>query len=126
MVIQGQASAAIYADSDVVFTKPIDELWAKMKSFKESEVMAIAPTAGHALGGSRFNENFIQHDTGLFQINSGKRIIIFHILYFTSRCDGYEFHKNPQCRLVSFVRRASPTKTGKTSEIRLRAFAEIL
>ena len=34
-MIQGQASAAIYADSDVVFTKPIDELWAKMKSFKE-------------------------------------------------------------------------------------------
>ena len=72
-MIQGQASAAIYADSDVVFTKPIDELWAKMKSFKESEVMAIAPTAGHALGGSRFNENFIQHDTGLFQINSGEK-----------------------------------------------------
>ena len=39
--------------------------------------MAIAPTAGHALGGSRFNENFIQHDTGLFQINSGEKLVIY-------------------------------------------------
>jgi hypothetical protein len=69
--IKGITDAAIYADSDVVFIKPIDELWAKLKEFKPREVMAIAPTAGHALGGSRYNENFIQHDTGLFQINSG-------------------------------------------------------
>ena len=71
-VLQGLAGAAIYADSDVVFTKPIDHLWHKLKEFNPSEIMAIAPTAGHALGGSRFNENFIEHPTGLFQINSGK------------------------------------------------------
>lgn len=64
-----------------------------MKSFKESEVMAIAPTAGHALGGSRFNENFIQHDTGLFQINSGEKfILIFCIVYCIFRRNGYELH----------------------------------
>ena len=70
-MIQGITDAAIYADSDVVFVKPIDELWAYLKKFNSREVMAIAPTAGHALGGSRYNENFILHDTGLFQINSG-------------------------------------------------------
>ena len=64
-----------------------------MKSFKESEVMAIAPTAGHALGGSRFNENFIQHDTGLFQINSGEKItLIFYSVYCIFRRNGYELH----------------------------------
>lgn len=74
---KGITDAAIYADSDVVFIKPIDELWAKLKEFKPREVMAIAPTAGHALGGSRYNENFIQHDTGLFQINSGVMVMNF-------------------------------------------------
>ena len=44
--------------------------------------MAIAPTAGHALGGSRFNENFIQHDTGLFQINSGEKIAEIPLVLF--------------------------------------------
>lgn len=73
----GITDAAIYADSDVVFLKPIDELWAKLKQFKPREVMAIAPTAGHALGGSRYNENFILHDTGLFQINSGVMLMNF-------------------------------------------------
>jgi len=64
-----------------------------MKSFKETEVMAIAPTAGHALGGSRFNENFIQHDTGLFQINSGEKIgHIFCIVHCIFRRNGYELH----------------------------------
>ena len=69
--------AAIYADSDVVFVKPIDELWGYLKKFNDREVMAIAPTAGHALGGSRYNENFILHDTGLFQINSGVMVMNF-------------------------------------------------
>jgi len=73
----GEADAAIYADSDVVFVKPIDHLWKKLKDFNQHEIMAIAPTAGHALGGSRFNENFIQHDTGLFQINSGVMVMNF-------------------------------------------------
>ena len=75
--IQQITDAAIYADSDVVFVKPIDELWAYLKKFNSREVMAIAPTAGHALGGSRYNENFILHDTGLFQINSGSLDIRF-------------------------------------------------
>lgn len=74
---KGITDAAIYADSDVVFVKPIDELWNKLKEFKPREVMAIAPTAGHALGGSRYNENFILHDTGLFQINSGVMLMNF-------------------------------------------------
>ncbi|CBY18947.1 unnamed protein product [Oikopleura dioica] len=74
---KGVTDAAIYADSDVVFTKPIDQLWGKLKTFSPTEVMAIAPTAGHALGGSRYNENFILHDTGLFQINSGVMVMNF-------------------------------------------------
>ena len=63
------ASDATWNDQPVI--SKIAEPFKKLKEFNEHEIMAIAPTAGHALGGSRFNENFIQHDTGLFQINSG-------------------------------------------------------
>ena len=64
----------------------------KLKTFSPTEVMAIAPTAGHALGGSRYNENFILHDTGLFQINSGVMV-----MNFTRIINGQERISNYSC-----------------------------
>jgi len=70
-ILHSETSAAIYSDSDVIFIKPIDELWSEFKQFGKQQVMAISPTAGHPIGGSKDNENFISHPSGLFQINSG-------------------------------------------------------
>ena len=70
-------NACIYADSDVVWTKPIDQLWDQLKDFENKEVMAVSPTAGHNLGGSSLNENFILHKSGLFQINTGVMLMNF-------------------------------------------------
>lgn len=69
--------AAIYSDSDVVWTSPIEELWDILDDFDDKEVMAVSPTAGHVLGGSRMNENMILHNTGLFQINTGVMLMNF-------------------------------------------------
>ncbi|CAK8692117.1 unnamed protein product [Clavelina lepadiformis] len=77
LILKETTSAAIYADSDVVFIKPINELWAYLKEMKSHEVVAISPTAGHPLGGSKDNEYFISHPTGLFQINSGIMVMNF-------------------------------------------------
>lgn len=71
MILKGKVDAAIYSDSDVVFVKPIDELWSYFHLMDKHQVAAISPTAGHPLGGSSTNENFISHPSGLFQINSG-------------------------------------------------------
>ena len=80
MILEDVTSAAIYSDSDVIFVKPIDELWAQMKHFDKRHVVAISPTAGHPLGGSEFNENFIPHDSGLFQINSGVSVVVSRLM----------------------------------------------
>ena len=69
--------AAIYSDSDVIWTRPIDQLWDELSEFEENQVMGVSPTAGHPLGGSRLNENFIMHNTGLFQINTGVMLMNF-------------------------------------------------
>jgi hypothetical protein len=69
-----------------------NDLQKKLKTFSPTEVMAIAPTAGHALGGSRYNENFILHDTGLFQINSGVMV-----MNFTRIINGQEWISNYFC-----------------------------
>ena len=36
---------AIYADSDVIWTRPVDELWKKLDDFSASNVMGSTPTA---------------------------------------------------------------------------------
>ena len=78
MILKDLTSAAIYSDSDVIFIKPIDELWAQLKTFQRHHTVAISPTSGHPLGKSKDNENFIFHDTGMFQINSGvSEVILF-------------------------------------------------
>ena len=71
MILKDVSSAAIYSDSDVIFIKPIDELWAQLKNFEQRHAVAISPTTDHPLSGSKDNENFISHNSGLFQINSG-------------------------------------------------------
>lgn len=71
MIMQNITEAAIYADSDVIFVKPIDILWNFLYEMDDINVAAISPTAGHPIGGSKDNVNFISHTTGLFQINSG-------------------------------------------------------
>ena len=71
MILKDVTTAAIYSDSDVIFIKPIEQLWSQLKSFKGHQSVAISPTSGHSLGGSEDNENFIRGRDGIFQINSG-------------------------------------------------------
>nr|CAB3251434.1 glucoside xylosyltransferase 1-like [Phallusia mammillata] len=77
MILKDVTDAAIYTDSDVVFLKPIDQLWQQFASFNERQVASISPTAGHPLRGSRYNENFISHSSGLFQVNTGIMMMNF-------------------------------------------------
>jgi len=77
MVLQNTADAVIYCDSDIIFIKPVEDLWSELQRFKKSQVIAISPTTGHSLGGSDDNENMISHSSGLFQINSG--VLLFNI-----------------------------------------------
>ena len=86
MILEDIATAAIYSDSDVIFVKSIDGLWAQLKQFTLRQVAAISPTADHPLGGSKDNENFIFHKSGLFQINTGVRFIVFFVFFFVSSC----------------------------------------
>jgi len=84
MVLHTVADAAIYCDSDVIFVKPVEQLWSHLRSFERTQVMAIAPTSGHPLGGSDDNENMIKHPSGMFQINSGILLMNFKKMLTTN------------------------------------------
>uniref|UniRef100_H2YMG5 Nucleotide-diphospho-sugar transferase domain-containing protein n=1 Tax=Ciona savignyi TaxID=51511 RepID=H2YMG5_CIOSA len=96
MILKGLTSAAIYSDSDVIFVKPIDELWAQFKEMDERQVAAISPTAGHPIGGSKLNENFISHPSGLFQINTGVMALNFTRMLATDWLLFHDEHKTDQ------------------------------
>lgn len=82
---------AIYADSDVVWIRPIDKLWAQMNRFNSQQVMGVAPTAplsdeklnsgriGSILENYVTNEKYIFDDEqrGLYQINTGVLLMNF-------------------------------------------------
>nr|XP_018671616.2 glucoside xylosyltransferase 1-like isoform X1 [Ciona intestinalis] len=99
MVLKDVTDAAIYSDSDVIFIKPIDELWAQLKEMDERQVAAISPTAGHPLGGSKLNENFISHSTGLFQINTGVMVLNFTRMLSSDWLLFHDEHKTDQSEL---------------------------
>ena len=82
MILRNVTDTVIYSDSDVIFLKPIDELWQYFDEFNDAQVAAISPTTAYPLGGSVDNENFIPQTSGLFQINSGVSVLItFNLLF---------------------------------------------
>lgn len=81
---------AIYADSDVLWIKPIDHLWHKLKEFSKTNVMASTPTAPliekiqpnkeNAIKGYYDKNDKYIFDTmhrGLYQINTGVLLMDF-------------------------------------------------
>ena len=88
-LIQNCVYKAIYADSDVVFIRPIDKLWAQMNKLNSMQVMGIVPTAplsetklpsgriGSIKENYHENEKYIFDDMerGMYQINTGVLLI---------------------------------------------------
>lgn len=73
MILTAKTDAAIYSDSDVVYIKPIDQLWGHLQQMTDRQVAAISPTTGHPIDVRGENVNFIPSSSGNFQINSGVR-----------------------------------------------------
>lgn len=77
IILKSITDAAIYSDSDVVYIKPIDELWSHLQKMDENHVVAISPTSGNLFNVQRENVNFITDSKGSFQINSGVMLMNF-------------------------------------------------
>ncbi|XP_039259898.2 glucoside xylosyltransferase 1-like [Styela clava] len=90
MILKNITDAAIYCDSDVVFVKPIDELWKQLKLMNERHVAGISSTSGHPISVPKSNEKFISDSNGkMFQINSGVMVLNFTRIL---RADWKMFH----------------------------------
>lgn len=98
MILATRTDSAIYSDNDVIFIKPIDELWQHLKEMNEQQVAAIAPTTGHALSAGEDNVNLIPDPSGNIQINSG--VSLSNTPKVCSISDTGEA-KNASCRLMS-------------------------
>ena len=71
-------SKALYVDNDVLFVRPVNDLWREFEYFDEQQVMGVAPTSGENFQGSDENEFSIKDkENGFFQINSG--VLLFDI-----------------------------------------------
>ena len=75
MILRSATDAAIYSDSDVVYIKPIDDLWVHLRNMNDKQVIGISPTSGKLIDVKDSNVNFIKNSKGSFQINSGVSII---------------------------------------------------